>query len=103
MYADADLESLRFIQRARGLGFSVRDVADLLNLWRDRRRASADVKALARKHIAEIDQRLAQLHSVRDTLIALVEQCHGDGRPDCPILKDIAGESASAEHCRQED
>ena len=93
-YRDRDLETLRFIQRARGLGFSVRDVADLLNLWRDRDRASADVKALARKHIAEIDERLQQLQSVRNTLTALVERCHGDDRPDCPILDDIAGERA---------
>lgn len=92
-YGNTDLETLRFIQRARNLGFSVRDVGDLLNLWRDRDRASADVKALARKHIEEIDARLQQLQSMRETLSALIDRCHGDDRPDCPILREFAGGS----------
>jgi len=86
-----DIETLRFIQRARSLGFSVKDVATLLDLWRNRSRASSDVKALAVEHIDEIDRKVAELQSMRETLMDLSEQCHGDERPDCPILNGIAG------------
>ena len=91
-YDDNDLQTLRFIQRARRLGFAVKDVASLLPLWRDRRRASADVKRLAEGHIAEIDQRMEELRTMRKTLLHLVDRCHGDDRPDCPILEELAGE-----------
>jgi Cu(I)-responsive transcriptional regulator len=91
IYGAQDLETLRFIHRARGLGFSVEDVGNLLALWRDRNRASAQVKALARKHVGEIDRKIAELRAMRDTLDDLIERCHGDDRPDCPILKDLAG------------
>lgn len=90
-YSQTDLETLRFIQRARRLGFPVRDVASLLALWRDRNRASADVKAFAMRHIKEVEQRIAELETIRKTLINLTECCHGDDRPDCPILDDLAG------------
>lgn len=90
-YDDSDLQTLRFIQRARRLGFAVKDVASLLTLWRDRRRASADVKRLAEGHIAEIDQRMEELRTMRKTLLHLVDRCHGDDRPDCPILEELAG------------
>ena len=90
-YEPADVETLRFIQRARRLGFSVADVAKLLDLWRDRNRASADVKALALRHIEEMERRIAELDSLRRTLVHLTEKCHGDDRPDCPILDDLAG------------
>lgn len=90
-YDDQDLQTLRFIQRARRLGFAVKDVASLLALWRDRRRASADVKRLAEDHIAEIDRRMEELRGMRNTLVHLVERCHGDERPDCPILEELAG------------
>jgi MerR family transcriptional regulator, copper efflux regulator len=84
------VETLRFISHARSLGFPVKDVANLLTLWRDRSRASADVKALARGHIEEIDAKIAELHGIRETLLKLVERCHGDDRPDCPILESLA-------------
>lgn len=91
-FVQIDIDTLRFVQRARSLGFSVRDVARLLDLWRDRTRASSDVKALAEEQIGEIDRKLAELQTMRDTLEHLAEQCQGDHRPDCPILDGIAGE-----------
>jgi Cu(I)-responsive transcriptional regulator len=93
-YDDSDLQTLRFIQRARRLGFAVKDVSSLLTLWRDRRRASGDVKRLAEGHIAEIDQRMEELRTMRRTLVHLVDRCHGDDRPDCPILEELAGSRA---------
>lgn len=90
-YDATDIERLRFIQRARSLGFSVRDVGRLLDLWRDRSRASAEVKALATSHVEAIDRKIAELQSMRDTLRDLSERCHGDDRPDCPILDRLAG------------
>ena len=92
-YDQRDLETLRFISRARDLGFRVREVADLLMLWRDRERSSAQVKAVAQEHLDDVDARIAELQSLRETLAELIERCHGDARPDCPILKDIAGRS----------
>ncbi|MCW8862275.1 MAG: Cu(I)-responsive transcriptional regulator, partial [Rhodospirillales bacterium] len=89
-YGRDDLERLRFIHRARSLGFSIKDVGNLLELWRNRSRASADVKALAHKHVAEIETRIAQMESMRQTLLNLINRCHGDNRPDCPILNDLA-------------
>ena len=89
-YRERDVETLRFVQRARRMGFSVKDVGNLLELWRDRNRASADVKAMALGHIEEIETRIAELESIRDTLVRLTSQCHGDDRPDCPILEGIA-------------
>jgi Cu(I)-responsive transcriptional regulator len=89
-YDDRDLATLRFVQRARSLGFSVKDVGALLALWHDNARASAEVKALAADHVNEIDRKLAELKSMRRTLVDLMERCHGDDRPDCPILDDLA-------------
>lgn len=91
-FGQVEIDTLRFVQRARSLGFSVKDVARLLDLWRDRSRASSDVKALATEQVGEIDQKIAELRSMRDTLQHLAEQCHGDHRPDCPILDGIAGD-----------
>jgi len=91
-YADQDIQILRFIQRARRLGFSVRDVESLLTLWQDKGRASSDVKNLALKHIGEVERRIQELESIRDTLAHLTHKCHGDDRPDCPILKGLAEE-----------
>ncbi len=93
VYGDHDVQTLRFIQRARGLGFSVEDVGNLLALWQDTDRHSAQVKALARRHVADIDRKIAELGGMRDTLTDLIERCHGDDRPDCPILDDLAGEA----------
>lgn len=90
-YAQSDVETLRFVQRARMLGFSVKEIGDLLALWSDRSRASAEVKAIARRHIDDIDRRVAEMQSMRATLATLVACCAGDERPDCPILDDLAG------------
>jgi MerR family copper efflux transcriptional regulator len=89
-YSDADVEMLRFIGRARRLGFSVHDLKQLVALYRDRDRASADVKAIALQHVARIDHKLAELQTVRAALTELASRCHGDTRPDCPILDELA-------------
>lgn len=89
LYSANDLHTLAFIKRSRDLGFSLEEVGKLLTLWQDRARASADVKALAHKHIVELNQKIAELAGLRDTLQDLVEHCQGNDRPDCPILKDL--------------
>jgi MerR family transcriptional regulator, copper efflux regulator len=94
-YDGIDLHTLRFIHHARRLGFSVNEVRDLLALWRDRRRASADVKRLALAKIGEIDRKIDELAALRRTLRDLAERCHGDGRPECPILDEMAGTTAA--------
>jgi len=90
-YTDADVAMLRFVGRARRLGFSVQELKQLVALYRDRGRASADVKAIALQHIARIDRKLAELQAMRAALDDLAARCHGDGRPDCPILDELAG------------
>jgi MerR family copper efflux transcriptional regulator len=90
LYEEADLHVLRFIRRARALGFSMKDIARLLGLWQNRRRASADVRRIAQEHIGELDRKIAELQSMRRTLVHLVHHCHGDARPDCPILDDLS-------------
>jgi len=92
VYGQHDIQTLRFIQRARGLGFSVQDVAGLLALWQDTGRASAQVKALAEDHRGKIDRKIEELRGLRATLDHLIVRCHGDDRPECPILDDLAGE-----------
>ncbi|MBM3518770.1 MAG: Cu(I)-responsive transcriptional regulator [Alphaproteobacteria bacterium] len=89
-YSVADVRTLQFVARARSLGFTVHEVSELLSLYRDRRRASAAVKAIALQRIADIDQRIAALGAMRRALATLAERCHGDDRPDCPILDDLA-------------
>lgn len=88
--SDRQLHSLRFIARARSLGFPLRDVARLLSLWHDRERSSAEVLKLAEGHLADVRQRARELRSISAALEALIEACAGDGRPDCPILDDLA-------------
>lgn len=90
IYEERSVHLLRFIARARSLGFPLEDVHDLVDLWQDQDRSSADVKRLARDHIAAIDEKLTELRDMRRTLSALVERCHGDDRPDCPILEELA-------------
>jgi len=93
-YRDYDLGQVRrlqFVHRARGLGFTIEECRVLLSLYDDTHRSSADVKAVATAKIAEIDRRLEVLQSMRRTLAHLAETCHGDDRPDCPILEDLAG------------
>jgi MerR family transcriptional regulator, copper efflux regulator len=97
LYREPDVHVLRFVRRSRDLGFSVKEIEALLGLWTNRRRASGDVKRLAQKHIADLDAKIAEMQAMRGTLQALAEHCHGDGRPDCPILDDLAGPSGS--HC----
>ena len=100
-YGDAEVHTLRFVQRARGLGFSVRECRELLALYFDHRRSSASVKAIALGRIAEIDRKIAELEGLRATLAELAEKCHGDERPDCPILADLAGATGQTTAQRQ--
>ncbi|MBD9485566.1 Cu(I)-responsive transcriptional regulator [Pseudomonas sp. PDM14] len=93
-YSANDLHVLAFIKRARDLGFALDEVGKLLTLWQDRQRASADVKALAQAHIAELNRKIEEMTTLRDTLEDLAGRCHGDQRPDCPILGDLESRSA---------
>ena len=93
IYDGNDVHTLRFIRRGRALGFSMKEIDHLLGLWRNRRRASGDVRRVAQQHIAELDQKIAELQAMRRTLHQLVQHCHGDKRPECPILDDLAGEA----------
>jgi Cu(I)-responsive transcriptional regulator len=90
-FRETDLHKLAFLGRARALGFSIDDCRTLLDLYEDESRESAQVKAVAEEHLAEIDNKIAQLRSMRETLSHLVDACHGDHRPDCPILSDLSG------------
>lgn len=90
-YSESDVHRLRFLQRARRLGFTIEECRTLLSLYDDRSRASADVKAIALNKIEEIDSKIDELNSLRATLASLVDLCHGDARPECPIIDDLAG------------
>lgn len=90
-YDEQDLHLLTFVQRARSLGFAVEECRELLDLYRDRGRASADVKSIALSRIADIRRKIAELESMEATLAKLVDHCHGDNRPDCPILDGLSG------------
>ena len=96
-YTDEDVHVLRFIRRARDLGFSLADIAELLALWRDQGRASADVKGIALAHVAALERKIAELQGMADTLRTLAAHCHGDARPDCPILTDLDAAGRSHE------
>ncbi|WP_197047192.1 Cu(I)-responsive transcriptional regulator [Paucibacter sp. KBW04] len=91
LYSEREVHTLRFIRRARDLGFSMAEIADLLKLWQNRRRSSADVKRIAQTHIADLERRLAEMTAMKNSLQQLVHCCHGDERPDCPILEGLAG------------
>jgi MerR family transcriptional regulator, copper efflux regulator len=102
VYTPPEVHALRFVRRARSLGFSMEEIDRLLSLWRNQRRASAEVKRLALKHVAELDSKIEELRSMRAALAELAAHCHGDQRPDCPILDDLgrlpsANESAGSE------
>jgi Cu(I)-responsive transcriptional regulator len=90
VYADTDVHTLRFIRRARDLGFSMNQIAQLVQLWRDQHRASAEVKQIALQHVSDLDHKIEQLHTMRETLSHLAQHCQGNARPDCPILEDLA-------------
>jgi len=95
VYSPNDVQMLRFIRRARDLGFQVEAISELLALWRDRSRHSADVKRLAEAQIAGLRRRIAEMESMVNTLDHLAQGCSGDDRPDCPILDDLEGESST--------
>ena len=102
VYTESEIHALRFIRRARGLGFSMSEIGDLLGLWRNQRRASKEVKRLALKHVAELDSKIEELQSMRTALAELAAHCHGDGRPDCPILDDLSQIGSGKEgHCHE--
>ncbi len=98
-YGAEDLQRLGFIKRARDLGFTLEEVGRLLQLWQDRQRSSADVKALALAHIDELNRKIAELVSLRDTLGQLVAHCQGDQRPDCPILDSLESDAHGCSAC----
>ena len=93
-YAVEDIHRLAFLRRARGLGFSIDDCRQLMALYRDKSRASHDVRELAKSHVAAIEEKVRELQSMRTTLNTLIRACHGDDRPDCPILDDSSGAGA---------
>ncbi|HEX5371123.1 MAG TPA: Cu(I)-responsive transcriptional regulator [Aquabacterium sp.] len=96
-YTDKEVSTLRFIRQARDLGFSLDQIRELLGLWLDRRRPSRQVKALAQAHLQELNQKLQELLAMKATLEHLVHCCHGDDRPDCPILDILAAPHTQAE------
>jgi Cu(I)-responsive transcriptional regulator len=98
IYRDADVHTLRFIRRARDLGFSMKEIGALVGLWQNHRRTSADVKKLAARHMLQLEGKIRELQAMRDSLAHLAQHCHGDERPDCPILEDLASDRA---HCER--
>jgi Cu(I)-responsive transcriptional regulator len=96
LYGEREVHTLRFIRRARDLGFSMAEIAQLLKLWQNRRRSSADVRRIANRHVEELTQKMAEMEAMRRTLQHLVHCCAGDERPDCPILEELGGETAHA-------
>ena len=92
IYGDNDVHTLRFIKRARTLGFSLEQIRGLLSLWQDPQRASGDVKKIAEAHVAELEQKIREMSEMRDTLQRLAQACCGDHRPECPILQGLAEE-----------
>ncbi|MAM88279.1 Cu(I)-responsive transcriptional regulator [Allohahella sp. A8] len=92
LYTQTDLHTLRFVKHARSMGFALDDIRQLLSLWQDGERASADVKALAMSHMADLDEKIRVLTEMRAEIEALAERCHGDDRPDCPIISGLAAE-----------
>ena len=97
-YGPKEVQILRFVRRARDLGFPMEKVADLLALWRDRSRASSDVKHLAEAQVKALEDRIREMQEMKVALQHLVHSCHGDDRPDCPILDDLGG-TVAANHC----
>ena len=96
LYTQVNVHTLRFIKRCRDLGFSMIEIAELVGLWQDRKRASSRVKRIAQKHMNELTQRIDAMQSMQRTLTRLLDCCHGDDRPDCPILDDLAGNVKNA-------
>jgi Cu(I)-responsive transcriptional regulator len=94
-YSENEVHTLRFIKRSRDLGFSMAEIGDLLKLWQNHRRSSADVRRFASKHVAELNHRITEMESIRGTLEHLIHCCQGDSRPDCPILDELEGHERS--------
>jgi MerR family copper efflux transcriptional regulator len=88
-YGDPEVHTLRFVRRARDLGFSITEIGALLKLWQNKRRASAEVKRIALAHAADLDRRIAEMQAMQRTLVHLAHGCHGDDRPECPILDEL--------------
>lgn len=99
LYTQNDVHTLRFIQRSRSVGFGMEQIAELLSLWRDKGRSSAQVKRLAEQHAADLARRIAAMQAMQHTLNGLIHACHGDQRPDCPILDSLAGQTAGCNGC----
>jgi MerR family transcriptional regulator, copper efflux regulator len=101
VYGEDDVHRLRFIRRGRDLGFSMEEIRELLGLWQDKRRSSAAVKKVAGKHVEDLQRKIAELQGMVDTLQHLARNCHGDARPQCPILEDLAGQGKGKQdgHC----
>jgi Cu(I)-responsive transcriptional regulator len=95
-YGPSEVHSLRFVRRARELGFSMAEIDGLLKLWRNRRRSSADVKRIALAHVADLERRIDEMTAMKQTLAHLADCCHGDERPDCPILDELGTTSSAA-------
>jgi len=91
-YSETDVHILSFVKRSRTLGFSMKEIKKLVSLWRNKSRASSEVKAMATKHVEEMEQKIVELQEMVKTLKHLARNCHGDGRPDCPILNNLASE-----------
>lgn len=91
-FGERDINELRFIRRARNLGFSVAEIGKLLALWRDNARPSREVKEMAEKHVADLDARITEMQAMADTLRHLARNCAGDDRPECPILVDLSAQ-----------
>jgi Cu(I)-responsive transcriptional regulator len=88
-YGEREVHMLRFIRRSRDLGFGMAEIAELLKLWQNRRRASGDVKRIALSHVADLERRMAEMAAMKHALATLASSCHGDDRPDCPILDEL--------------
>lgn len=95
IYANEDVHTLRFIKRARKLGFSLEQIRELVSLWQDPHRASADVREITRTHVAALELRIREMTDMRDTLINMAEKCCGDERAECPILQELAASEES--------
>lgn len=98
LYSQNDVHTLRFIRQCRALGFSIAQIGELLGLWQDRRRPSSKVKALALEHARELEVKISEMRAMKSTLERLAAHCHGDDRPECPILDELAG-PPGATHC----
>ena len=99
IYSQAEVHTLQFVRRARGLGFSMKEIQNLLQLWRGRS-SSAQVKKVAQHHIEELEQKIREMQAMQRSLEHLVKHCHGDDRPECPILDDLSGEAThEGDHC----